>query len=79
MPGDHQPVANASEIAIEAVYSDLFPQQIAWEDGFAWCPDSPGLGVGVDLDMDAAERSVIDLPQWWPPRLRREDGSITNW
>ena len=57
--------------------TDLFPQQIAWEDGFAWCPDSPGLGV--DLDMDAAERSVIDLPHWWPPRLRREDGSITNW
>ena len=57
--------------------TDLFPQQIAWEDGFAWCPDSPGLGV--DLDMDAAERSVIDLPQSWPPRLRREDGSITNW
>jgi L-alanine-DL-glutamate epimerase-like enolase superfamily enzyme len=57
--------------------TDLFPQQIEWEDGFAWCPDTPGLGV--DIDMDAAERGAIDPLQWWPPRLRREDGSITNW
>ena len=57
--------------------TDLFPQQIEWEDGFAWCPDTPGLGV--DIDMDVVGRSVIDPPQWWPPKLRREDGSITNW
>jgi len=60
-----------------SVSTDLFPQQIEWEDGFAWCPDSPGLGV--DIDMDAAERGALDPLQWWPPRLRREDGSITNW
>ncbi len=57
--------------------TDLFPQQIEWEDGFAWCPAEPGLGV--TLDVDAAEKSMIDPLQWWPPRLRREDGSITNW
>ena len=56
--------------------TDLFPQQIEWEDGFAWCPDVPGLGV--DIDMDAAEHAAVD-PQGWPPRLRREDGAITNW
>jgi L-alanine-DL-glutamate epimerase-like enolase superfamily enzyme len=56
--------------------TDLFPQQIEWEDGYAWCPDMPGLGV--DIDMDAAERGAVD-PQGWPPRLRREDGAITNW
>ena len=57
--------------------TDLFPQQIEWEDGFAWCPAEPGLGV--TLDVDAAEKSMSDPLQWWPPRLRREDGSITNW
>ena len=56
--------------------TELFPQQIEWEEGYAWCPDTPGLGV--DIDMEVAERSVVD-PQKWPPRLRREDGSMTNW
>ena len=56
--------------------TELFPQQIEWDEGFAWCPDTPGLGV--DIDMEVAERSVVD-PQKWPPRLRREDGSMTNW
>ena len=57
--------------------TDLFPQQIEWEDGFAWSPDTPGLGV--TLDVNAAEKNAIGPLQWWPPRLRREDGSITNW
>ena len=56
--------------------TELFPQQIEWDEGYAWCPDTPGLGV--DIDMEVAERSVVD-PQEWPPRLRREDGSMTNW
>jgi len=54
----------------------LFPKQINWEDGFAWCPDEPGLGV--DIDINEIEKSVIE-PSGFPPRLRREDGSITNW
>ena len=57
--------------------TDLFPQQIEWEDGFAWSPDTPGLGV--TLDVNAAEKNAIGPLQWWPPRLRREDGPITNW
>ena len=56
--------------------AELFPQQIEWDEGYAWCPDTPGLGV--DIDMEVAERSVVD-PQKWPPRLRREDGSMTSW
>ena len=54
----------------------LFPKQINWEDGFAWCPDEPGLGV--DIDIKEIENSIIE-PSGFPPRLRREDGSITNW
>ncbi len=55
---------------------ELFPQQIGWEDGYAFCHDVPGLGV--ELDIDAAEAARVD-PKAWPPRLRRRDGSFTNW
>lgn len=56
--------------------TDLFPQQIGWEDGYSYCLDVPGLGV--DIDMDVAERGPID-PHSWPPQLRRNDGAFTNW
>jgi len=56
--------------------TDLFPQQIEWADGYSWSPDTPGLGV--EFDIDAAESAAVD-PQGWPPRLRRNDGAITNW
>ncbi len=56
--------------------TDLFPQQIEWADGYSWCPDTPGLGV--EFDIDAAENAAVD-PHGWPPRLRRNDGAITNW
>ncbi|HCI87002.1 MAG TPA: galactonate dehydratase [Dehalococcoidia bacterium] len=56
--------------------TNLFPEQIKWEDGYSWCSDKPGLGVEVDLE--AAESAHVD-PQGWPPRLRRNDGAITNW
>ncbi|MBT3555118.1 MAG: mandelate racemase/muconate lactonizing enzyme family protein [Chloroflexi bacterium] len=56
--------------------TDLFPQQIEWDDGYSWCPDAPGLGV--EFDIDAAESAAVD-PHGWPPRLRRNDGAITNW
>ena len=56
--------------------TELFPQQIGWEDGFAYCPDAPGLGV--ELDLEAAERARF-RPQEWPPRLSRDDGAFTNW
>jgi galactonate dehydratase len=56
--------------------TDLFPQQIEWADGYSWSPDTPGLGV--EFDIDAAESAAVD-PHGWPPRLRRNDGAITNW
>ena len=54
----------------------LFPDQIGWEDGYAFCPDTPGLGVSMDVD---AARAAIVRPGGWPPRLHRRDGSFTNW
>ncbi len=56
--------------------TELFPQQIEWADGYSWCPDTPGLGV--EFDIDAAENAHVE-PHGWPPRLRRNDGAITNW
>jgi len=54
----------------------LFPKQIEWENGYAWCPDEPGMGV--DFNEELAIDSLVD-PTGWPPQLRRNDGSFTNW
>ena len=56
--------------------TDLFPQQIGWEDGYAFCHDAPGLGIV--FDEDAAEANRVD-PQGWVPQLYRDDGAQTNW
>ena len=56
--------------------TDLFPKQIEWEDGYAWCPDEPGMGV--DFNEELALNSIVN-PTGWPPQLRRNDGSFTNW
>ena len=56
--------------------NELFPVQIEWDDGYSWCTDKPGLGV--EFDLEAAENSAAELNAW-PPRLRRNDGGITNW
>ena len=56
--------------------TDLFPTQIEWEDGYAWAPDVPGLGV--EFDEAAAESSPAPATGW-PPLLRRNDGAFTNW
>ena len=56
--------------------TDLFPKQIEWEGGYAWCPDEPGMGV--DFNEELAINSLVD-PTGWPPQLRRNDGSFTNW
>jgi galactonate dehydratase len=56
--------------------TDLFPQQIGWEDGYAFCHDAPGLGIV--FDEDAAETNRVD-PQGWIPQLYRDDGAQTNW
>ena len=56
--------------------ADLFPKQIGWEDGFAYAPDAPGLGI--DFDEGVAEERRVP-PIGWPPLLRRDDGAFTNW
>ena len=56
--------------------TDLFPKQIEWEGGYAWCPDEPGMGV--DFNEELALNSIVN-PTGWPPQLRRNDGSFTNW
>ena len=56
--------------------NDLFPEQIGWEDGYAFCPDRPGLGV--EFDEEAAEARRVE-PGGFPPLLRRNDGAFTNW
>jgi L-alanine-DL-glutamate epimerase-like enolase superfamily enzyme len=55
---------------------DLFPKQIKWEEGFAYAPNMPGLGV--DFDEELAEKRRV-TPTGWPPFLQREDGAFTNW
>ncbi len=55
---------------------DLFPKQIKWEEGFAYAPNIPGLGV--DFDEELAEKRRV-TPTGWPPILQREDGAFTNW
>ena len=56
--------------------TDLFPVQIGWEDGYAFAPDRPGLGVEFDEELAESLRTELG---GWPPRLRRNDGAFTNW
>ena len=56
--------------------TDLFPVQIEWEDGYAFAPDRPGLGV--EFDVDVAESRRVQ-PGGFAPLLRRNDGAFTNW
>ena len=56
--------------------TDLFPVQIGWEDGYAFAPDSPGLGVEFDEELAESLRTELG---GWPPSLRRNDGAFTNW
>ena len=56
--------------------TDLFPRQIAWQAGYAWCRDEPGLGVAFDEAAAAANPAPLN---GWPPQLRRPDGAFTNW
>jgi galactonate dehydratase len=55
--------------------NDVFPVQIGWEDGYLLPSDRPGLGI--EFDREAARR--YPYHPWELPRLRRLDGSLTNW
>ena len=56
--------------------ADLFPVQIDWEDGYAFAPSRPGLGVEMDEELAASRPAPLT---GWSPLLRRNDGAFTNW
>ena len=56
--------------------TNVFPVQIAWEDGYLLPPDRPGLGV--EFDREAAKKHPFQ-PQGGRRPLCRLDGSFTNW
>jgi galactonate dehydratase len=63
-------------VAPGTVDVDLFPQQIGWKDGYAFCQEVPGLGVEIDEDVAEHRRTV---GSGFSPLLRRNDGAFTNW
>jgi L-alanine-DL-glutamate epimerase-like enolase superfamily enzyme len=54
---------------------EVVPVQPVWEDGYLLPPAAPGLGV--EFDREAARRYPFQNCEL--PRLRRADGSFTNW
>jgi galactonate dehydratase len=59
----------------KTVMEDLFPVQVPYESGYLLAPDRPGLGI--EFNEEAA--SEYEFKWGHAPRLRREDGSFTNW
>ncbi|MBI3910255.1 MAG: mandelate racemase/muconate lactonizing enzyme family protein [Armatimonadetes bacterium] len=55
--------------------ADLFPVQVSFEAGHLLPPTRPGLGVV----FDAAAAAAHPYQPGHLPRLRRADGSFTNW
>ncbi len=58
-----------------AVLDDLFPVQTPYENGYMLAPSSPGLGI--EFNEEAAK--AYPFKPMHGPRLRRSDGSFTNW
>jgi len=56
--------------------TDLFPVQVEWRDGYLLPPSRPGLGIEFDRE---ALRRAAPAQASSAPRLRRSDGSFTNW
>jgi galactonate dehydratase len=57
-------------------YTDLFPVQIEWQDGYLLPPTRPGLGIEFDR---AALRSMPKSAPMASRKLHRLDNSYTNW
>lgn len=55
--------------------TDVFPIQVAWQDGYLLPPTLPGLGIV--FDREAARRRPFHPTE--PPHLQRRDGAFTNW
>lgn len=56
-------------------FTDVFPVQVEWEDGYLLPPTQPGLGI--EFDEEAAKKHPFK--EITPPRLYRLDGALTNW
>ena len=57
------------------VMDDLFPVQVPYESGYLLAPTASGLGIEFNEEATAK----YPFKPLHGPRLRREDGSFTNW
>ena len=57
------------------ILTDLILGQPVWEDGYLLPPTAPGLGI--EFNREAALKEASHMSEM--PRLRRLDGSVTNW
>jgi len=70
------PLVGVQELAREpGVLADVFPRQAPFARGHLLPPEAPGLGVTFDPQAAEAHPYV----RWEVPRLRRSDGSFTDW
>jgi len=56
-------------------FTDVFPVQVDWKDGYLLPPERPGLGV--EFDEESAKK--YPYKEVTSPRFFREDGALTNW
>jgi galactonate dehydratase len=58
-----------------SILPEVFPVQVPFQEGYLYPPTAPGLGV--EFNEEAAKECPYQPEQG--PRLRRLDGSFTNW
>jgi len=57
------------------ILRDVIDPQMTMTGGRMHIPETPGLGI--DIDVDVARASTVEFRP--PPRLRHDDGSVANW
>ncbi len=67
--------ANAADLYAGNPDDDLFPLQPRLEGVTFPVPEAPGLGIEINEDRLTHEK----FRYWNAPRLKRRDGSVTNW
>ncbi|MDR3470167.1 MAG: mandelate racemase/muconate lactonizing enzyme family protein [Devosia sp.] len=67
--------ANAADLYAGNPGDDLFPMQPHLDGATFAVPDGPGLGIEVNEALLGSEAFRF----WGAPRLKRRDGSVTNW
>jgi galactonate dehydratase len=67
--------ANAADLYAGNAGDDLFPMQPRLDGVTFVVPDGPGLGIEVNEALLGTEAFRF----WGAPRLKRRDGSVTNW